>query len=556
MKNPFRRHKAINQQLTRLRDIAATMREAADQMAYETSAPVLRRKLAELDPRLLDLLIDQQHYETVFGTDPDITGSRKRAVQASRFALRVGGDTQLRAAAHTWTDWGFGRELDITANDPPADAVWQECWGAARNRCLFGQAVIHELSNTILRDGEVFFSATASRLDGEVTWRTTDSLDVIKVLHPKNDPLVNLWYICNLTDGQQVAIPDAFTYFALRERFEGVKLPQGVMDVNQTPQSQEHGGTFVCIVAAQRNRDKGGRGWPEFYGAIPWSNVYAQMLREYAAVFSAVAMFVDKLKVEGGSQTVTDVITQLQSSLVSGAGNYQDTNPRPAAGSTWLQNEAADRTRLPLGSAAGDAQTGTLTIATQLATALGVKLSDVGRPDAFQNKSVADSAAEGPQRRWQRYQLFWAATWQDIVEVTLRLQTLCTRQQFGDYSSRLSTSLPMDVDTTEIAVAMKAVNDAVVALTLDYPTATRAQQALLTLMLNDLNVSAVAEIVEPPAAREQAAPLPVHLGEVHQAVNVRHICPLCGHGEAYSYAGHGPLLVCVGCEKTYDPEIE
>jgi len=276
-------------------------------------------------------------------------------------------------------------------------------------------------------------------------------------------------------------------------------------------------------------------------------------------VFSAVAMFVDKLKVEGGSRTLNDVIAQFQSSLATTAGGYYDTNPRAAAGSTALENEAAERTRLPLGSAAGDAQTGTLTIGTQLATALHVQLSDIGRPDALQSLATAKIAAESPQQAWQRYQLFWAAVWSDIVETTLRLyEEFSKGAKFASYESEISTSLPANIETTDIATAMKANSDAAAAMTLDYGIANRANETLAGMLLLDLGVDDVDAIMEPPPPEtaESDAVIVARLGESHKPITVLHRCPLCEANEAYSYDGHGPLLVCVGCGKTYDPGVE
>jgi len=552
VKNPFRRQSEIDRQITALNGIAQTMQEAAKQMAFETSAPMLRQRLAELDPRLLDLLIDQSRYD-IIGQNTIGAGSRIQAVKACRYAFDA--DVQISNATKTWTDWGFGRKLAITAVDPQADVVWSECWSAPRNRALFGQPVVHELSQDVLTDGEVFFVAYASRLDGAVTWRTFDTLAVLNIVHPKNDKSINVWYIVQ-TEQKQVAIPDAFTYFGLRDRLESVELPRGVEDINATADALENGGTFTAIVPALRNRDRDGRGWPEFYKAIPWSDVYAQMLREYAAVFSAVAMFVDKLKVQGGSRTITDVIAQLQSSLATSAGAYYDTNPRPAAGSTALENEAAERTRLPLGSAAGDAQTGTLTIATQLATALHVTLPDVGRIDAAQNKSVAEIGAQGPQQAWQRYQLFWASVWSDITETTLRLSEMISGAKFASYESEISTSLPANIETTDIAMAMDANTRAAVAGALDFGIATRANAMLAEMMLLDLGVDDIDAIIKPEQTAEVDDVTVAHFGESHTPVIVAHRCPLCAAMEAYSYAGHGPLLVCAECGKTYDPSCE
>ena len=549
---------ADRQRLAELNSELATLSSDMARLRVASSPQVIARQLAEFDPRLLQLMIDRGTSEVLIGQNSLIAGSRRRAVETMRIAAsrRPGGDVQIANATDTWTDWGFGRKLEISAVDPQADVVWAECWGAPRNRGLFGQSVIHELSHDVLTDGEAFFVAYASRQDGEVTWRTFDSLAVLDILHPKNDKSINVWYIVQLEE-KQVAIPDAFTYFALRDRLEGVKLPEGVEDINATADALESGGTFAAIVPAMRNRDSEGRGWPEFTLALPWSDVYAQMLREYSAVFSAVAMFVDKLKVEGGSRTLNDVIAQFQSSLATTAGGYYDTNPRAAAGSTALENEAAERTRLPLGSAAGDAQTGTGILALQLATGLHVKASDVGRVDMFQNKATADIAAESPQQAWQRYQLSWASVWSDIVETTLRLYEEFNKgAKFASYESEISTSLPANIETTDIAMAMKANSDAATAMTLDYGIAARANAILAGMLLLDLGVDDVDAILEPPETAESDAATVAHLGESHKPITVAYRCPLCGFNEAYSYEGHGPLLVCAGCGGTYDTEVE
>ena len=53
---------------------------------------------------------------------------------------------------------------------------------------------------------------------------------------------------------------------------------------------------------------------------------------------------------------------------------------------------------------------------------------------------------------------------------------------------------------------------------------------------------------------EEAFDLTTHAS--HQPVVVNRTCPLCGADTAYRYDGHGPLLVCAGCDKTYNPEVE
>jgi len=42
----------------------------------------------------------------------------------------------------------------------------------------------------------------------------------------------------------------------------------------------------------------------------------------------------------------------------------------------------------------------------------------------------------------------------------------------------------------------------------------------------------------------------------HKAVLIDHICPLCGNNKALAYPGHGGLLVCTKCGRTYNPKVE
>lgn len=59
---------------------------------------------------------------------------------------------------------------------------------------------------------------------------------------------------------------------------------------------------------------------------------------------------------------------------------------------------------------------------------------------------------------------------------------------------------------------------------------------------------------EMPEETEDTFDLATHAS--HKAKIVYHICPLCSADTAKEYEGHEPLLVCAGCGKTYNPEVE
>jgi len=540
-----------NRSLQEARRITDALMEHA---AYQITGESMRQRLRELDPHLVNMLVDLSQYQRIIGDGYIGANSRENTVKVSRNYKH--NDVQIGNGIKTWTDWGFGRNVNIRAVDPVAEEVWKGTWTATINKPTFKEETLHEHSDRVLTDGELFFINYASILDGSSRWRYLKTERVTSIIHSPLDDAINLYYVVDLGDGKQVAIPDAFAWFSLRDEFKGAELPTGVVDVNAHEDLVN--GAFVSIIPVQRNLDDDGRGWPQFYKAFPWSDVYSQMLREYSQVFSAVAMLVNKFKVDGGQRTVNDIVARLQSGLVSGNDSFFDTNPAPTAGATFVENQAAELTRLPLGTAAGDAQAGTLIIGTQLATALGVQLSNIGRVDGYQNKATADVAAESPQQGWQRYQNFWVSIWKQVVEITLRVKEEFTNQEFDSYDAVVSMSLPINIETSELKQGMDAITSAATGGVLDLAVAARANKALTTLILLDFNVSDVDEIIDPqkPETAEVDAQTTAHLGESHTAVLIAHVCPLCGHTHALSYSGHGPLLRCAGCGKTYDPEVE
>jgi len=517
---------------------------------FQLTRDGLMMRLQELDPRLVDMLVNMSQYETLIGYGGFTGGDREQTVRTARYYQRW--KLQAASAVDTWTNWGFGREVNIQAVDEDANEVWLNTWTSPKNKPIFRQESLHRHSERLLVDGEFFFVAYISTTDGTVTWRVFDTERIAKIHHPPNDDAINLYYEVKRGDRCNVLIPDAFNYFALPEEFVSFKPPGDLMDLNTMPGVLDKQ-TLVLILPVQRNTDKEGRGWPQFYRAFPWIDSYAKMLREYTQVFSSVAAFVDKLKVDGSQRTVTDLVQRLQSSLMTSSGSYADTNPPPTAGATWAENEAVTRTRMPLGSAAGDAQAGTGFIALNMAQGLGVKASDVGRVDMFQNKATADVAAESPQQGWQRYQNFWSSIWSQVVEITLRASEKFTRAKYETYEAVVSMNLPIDVTTEDIKRAMDAVTSSSSAGFLDPQVASDTLSVLTRLLLLDLNASGVGKIFEITETDKDSI---VPVAESHVPVALEHACPLCGHTWAMSYEGHGSLLVCAKCGRTYDSAVE
>jgi len=105
----------------------------------------------ELDDRMIDMLRRFKDYETVYGVLPmtsmELTNAdRLEVVQRSR--IWSAADPMISHAIELWTSYGFGQQVQVTATDPEAQAVFDAFWAA--NEQVFGDRDIHELSDNLL----------------------------------------------------------------------------------------------------------------------------------------------------------------------------------------------------------------------------------------------------------------------------------------------------------------------------------------------------------------------------------------------------------------------
>jgi hypothetical protein len=124
------------------------------------------------------------------------------------------------------------------------------------------------------------------------------------------------------------------------------------------------------------------------WAAFKWVTAHEDFLGDVATKAKAVAMFVDTLTADVGERGLSSIIANMQSTLRAGS-DLIDRNPPAATGSTWTQNEAIKRERLPLGTGAADSQIDGLMLLGQVNAGSGIPLDWLGRPDAMQNRAVA-----------------------------------------------------------------------------------------------------------------------------------------------------------------------
>lgn len=453
------------------------------------------------DAQLYDFLYDTLlNWDVLNMTARFSNQSRTRAVEESRRLYAR--DVVSNHIVELWTDFGFGMNIEVTPLEDKYIEFWTEFWDAPRNSCVLGQRNIHELSERILTDGEIFFVFFTSTVDGVTTVRTIMTEEITELIGTPDDDGQTVFYKREYTPKGKAS--NEVVYYTDWRIDKGSPEYNNSKDAIKKKDSKakfadEQGDekrTSVKMLMAARNQ-MGGRGWPLLTSSAPWARTYKQFLEDRASVARAVAMYVDKIDVKGGQRAVDYVINRLQSGLVEG-NNYYDNNPRPTAGSSWVQNEAIDRTRQSLSTGAGDAQKDGAMLIGQALLGGGLFPHYAGFGDAY--RLATATAMELPVlKRMQRYQTFWSSVWSDMATIVL--------MQGIEYSklkeSKSGTEVHVSMDSI-ILEDLQQVNQVVTMLNSwvemggNYTGSKEAIQHILEKVLQQLGLKNAAEILTQP----------------------------------------------------------
>ena len=150
-----------------------------------------------------------------------------------------------------------------------------------------------------------------------------------------------------------------------------------------------------------------------------------------------------------------------------------------------------------------------------------------------------------------------------MVRIVLQFQEEYNGATFETYNCDVSTDRLVENDLRETSEAVARIYRDVLA-TANIPEDARQQinVFLLQKVLETMGAQDVQDIisiqdyeaVEEPEMPEE--PEAVEVAESHVGEKVAAICPLCSFPESILYPDHAGLLVCEGCGKTWDPEIE
>lgn len=403
--------------------------------------------LRELDARTLAFVQTLQGASQVWyaGGGRSVEESdRMSLVESVRLWRRY--DPLMMRGIALWTDYGFGQQVQITLTDDRSQAIWEEFWDD--NQRMLADHRIHDLSTTLLTDGEVFLCYWTSQNTGRTRLRRFPTEEITEIATMPDDKDIPLYYhrYTTETDGQVIDkwYPDC--------RATGAELEEAVLPDGAVRAEQEDPLTHVQIQHVPFVLIDG-RGWPMPRAAWDWAKAYREFIENHAAVAKSRAAVTEVLQHSGGSRATEELMATLQSGWTTG---WEETNPPPVAGSTAVMNKGADLTRLDLGTGATDAQIDSMMLIAQVATALQVPPFMLGRTDTMQNKATAEMAMEPTLRAWGRYQTLWRSVFSEMVDIVLGAAENYGTIRTGelDHTAQIVLSSPLDTDFEQVAQAV------------------------------------------------------------------------------------------------------
>ena len=418
-------------------------------MVPSTQAMTTGLREAGFDSAMIDQMLDQMGWETIASLSggEDQGRQRQNAVEQAVRLFRYSPLAQW--SIWLWTGWGLGDKITVTLKKPKAQKAWDEFVAAERNEPVLSVDVIHKLSDWLLVKGNrhlAFFTTTTGTGAGLSTVRILDQDEITPVPNPADK--LDVWFYKRTfsnggTMAQELYYPDHGTLLGdgkLLDKRWKILVEAGKVkaDAKRADLQKTAVPTAVSILHIAHNEkdEQSSWGWPITTAAGAWVKGHKQYGEARLGVAIAVAQFVRRSKIKGGSRAVASFAGQIASTL--SRNNYLDTNPPGAPGSWHVENEAATTKELPLRTGASDAKDDNEMFSWMALLGMGLFPTSAGLDTSRWATAVEMDKAQA--MIFERYQRFWAAQFRKIVRLVLLLASKYGPAKFTDEDTKAEIS--------------------------------------------------------------------------------------------------------------------
>lgn len=419
-------------------------REGMDWQPWLSARPDILREFV-MDQETLDFLTMQVQWEAISGSLQDDSTARQNTVNLSRYYYRS--DPTVWRLIRIVTDFSIGRTIRVTCEDEKAQPVWDAFWTNPANRVLLSPQGIKRLSDIWLVDGEFIPVFYVAKVDGEVRVRRFPTEEIVEVLSDPDDQDAVIAYkrVWTPTNPQGAAGQRTLYYRDWRATAKDVKK----LDLPSGTEWAGDNATEVSVMLGAVNTTSN-RGWPWASRSMGWAQVYADFMKDRAAVASSVALWVREMKVKGGgSKGVEALRDMLRSTLATGD---TETNPPPAAGSTLITNPAVDVTEKPLNTGAGDAAADSEMFANMAGSGANIAPFWLGHARSTANYATAQIIAQPMYEMFAGYTESWRGMIQDWADLVLgawekygRREGMKSTEKFESHEATVYMGVPSSI---------------------------------------------------------------------------------------------------------------
>lgn len=402
------------------------------------------------DSGMIQLLVDQIGWETITSlsaVQDDDSRERDMMVDQAERLFRYSPLAQW--SIWLWTGWGLGDKITVTLEKDTAQKWWDEFVTAERNEPVMGEDIQHELSDWTLVKGNRFialFTATTGKNKGLTTVRILDQKEVTLICNPE-DKKETWFYARAFTNGNAVGGDEKLYYPDYRTALGDGDLvgkrwkilqDKKVIDPKAKRADEAVSGTTACVfhIAHNRKNETSPWGWPITTAAGAWVKGHKQFSEARLGVAMAIAQFVRRSRVKGGSRAVASVIGQIASTL--SRTNYLETNPPAAAGAHAVENQAVETKELPMRTGGADAKSDNEMFSWMALLGMGLFPTSAGLDTSRWATAVEMDKAQSMQ--FERYQRFWNAKFRRLVRLVLMLGDKYGPASFTDEDTKAEIS--------------------------------------------------------------------------------------------------------------------
>lgn len=450
----------------------------------DTQLAVQEAVIYTLQERIAELELDDRGWEPLDYGDTRREFTRdylKRIIYRSRLFFLSNPLVNRAVTLQSFYVWGQG--ITITATEPDTNRLIQKWLYNPRNRAEFTSHQARTMKEQDLQvQGNLFFVLFPDT-DNETFYVRTIPVDEITQIITNPADRREPWYYkrsyteysFNIETGEVATSGQPrIAYYPdwLYKPESGLPKTIGGYPVMESP-------VYHVRVGGLSDQQFG---IPETYQALDWVKAYRQFLEDWATIQRALARFAWHGKVEGGSSAVSAMREKLASKIGT---TTPESNPPPAAGSTFVSTKNTDL--IPLRTA------GVSTGAEEGRRLLLMVCAATGFPETFYGDvsvgtlATAKSLDRPTELKFKDRQTLWADIIRDFL--TFLFDVVDVGMEDRDVTVEFPPILEHDVNQTMDAIVTGATLDG------KQPAGTIPPKKLAELILTTLGVQNVDEIV-------------------------------------------------------------